>query len=379
MVGFANVARKQGVLLYEAPYYRKNRSDALKTFANNADMAYAADAAALRDARFGNSNEYNVNMAVKNQRENMISTAADNNAKDPAQNVGVHGRLGLQLTRTGGALSRFQIPQVTRGKVNRGKGNRPARMNGAQGGAQGGAQSGVAAQVAPPQFATHVLGVPIPQVTPTTPVAPTAAYYSSPAAPTAGTAASYFFTHESHATPMSREMNVYNPPTHTPPSVPHAPLGRYRNISYAPGMAEMLGASRSTSGGMEHFSPSLTTPARRPSSGDGAGASGLTAPKKPSHISTRPSFKPTEPKAKRDLGLGGINAEILSSQKVQQGAFADWKGHALGRQDKKAAGRRLTYLQVWDAKLPEERRRWESMFRAGKNPNGSPKKASGVK
>ena len=87
MVNFAAFARKQGVLLKETPIYRQNKTDAIRTFSQQADRAYATgEAEAIRDARFSRSNEYDVNVALKNRRENMISASTDNYAKDPAQN-----------------------------------------------------------------------------------------------------------------------------------------------------------------------------------------------------------------------------------------------------------------------------------------------------
>jgi hypothetical protein len=75
--------------LFERPYYRKNVPDALKQFENKANMEYAADAANIRDMRFRKSNEYNVDSALKNRREDMISQAYAN--VDPDQAVGIHG------------------------------------------------------------------------------------------------------------------------------------------------------------------------------------------------------------------------------------------------------------------------------------------------
>jgi hypothetical protein len=118
-MGFANRARRSSTLLFERPYYRKNVPDALKQFENKANIEYAADAANIRDMRFRKSNEYNVDYALKNRREDMISQAYAKSDVDPAQAVGIHGRLGLRLSRTGGALSQFGVPKVTRGKVNR--------------------------------------------------------------------------------------------------------------------------------------------------------------------------------------------------------------------------------------------------------------------
>jgi hypothetical protein len=140
-MGFANRARRSSTLLFERPYYRKNVPDALKQFENKANMEYAADAANIRDMRFRKSNEYNVDAALKNRREDMISQAYAN--VDPDQAVGIHGRLGLTLSRTGGALSRFGVPKVTH------RAPPPRRAAGAGAGAGAGGGAGAAGPVGP--------------------------------------------------------------------------------------------------------------------------------------------------------------------------------------------------------------------------------------
>ena len=243
MVGFANIARKQGVLLYEQPYYRQNKKDALKTFSQKAASEYAnGGAATIRNARFGNSNEYNVNMALKNKREKIIAASADNYGKDPKQNVGIHARLGLNLTNTGGALSRYQIPGVTRGKVNRG-GSQPAMQKGA-------AQAPVAGQAM--QAAPH--GAPVAAAVAAPPAAKPAA---QPLAP--------------HGTPTSATLALYDRPP--------GPYSGITNVALSPAFQAMLDSGRTSTGGMEHFSPSARTPAR--SSGRGAGLPEMSAPGRP--------------------------------------------------------------------------------------------------
>jgi hypothetical protein len=142
-MGFANRARRSSTLLFERPYYRKNVPDALKQFENKANMEYAADAANIRDMRFRKSNEYNVDSALKNRREDMISQAYANADVDPDQAVGIHGRLGLTLSRTGGALSRFGVPKVTH------RAPPPRRVAGAGAGAGAGGGAGAAGPVGP--------------------------------------------------------------------------------------------------------------------------------------------------------------------------------------------------------------------------------------
>jgi hypothetical protein len=62
------------------------------------------NADAIRNMRFRRSNEYNPDTAIRAQREDLISkTFYENEGKTDLS--GLRGRLGLQLSRTGGALS----------------------------------------------------------------------------------------------------------------------------------------------------------------------------------------------------------------------------------------------------------------------------------
>jgi hypothetical protein len=93
--------------------------DQLKTFSQQTTANYERNADRIRDMRFSKSNNFNVDIALKNKRENLISKASENAAKDPSQADGIEGRYGLTLSRTGGALSAFNRPGVTQGKIQR--------------------------------------------------------------------------------------------------------------------------------------------------------------------------------------------------------------------------------------------------------------------
>jgi hypothetical protein len=101
MSGFGQHAHNYDIKLFQKPFYRKAvGQDPLKTFdVRNAD--------AVRDMRFRQANEFNADMAIRNEREDMISKAFYNN-KANTDMGGLRGRLGLQLSRTGGALAKGQ-------------------------------------------------------------------------------------------------------------------------------------------------------------------------------------------------------------------------------------------------------------------------------
>jgi hypothetical protein len=77
--------------------------------------------------RFARSNEYNPDTAIRAQREDMISNAFYEN-KGKTDLSGLRSRLGLQLSRTGGALSTMQN-RVT-GSVKPKKNKRKRRRQG---------------------------------------------------------------------------------------------------------------------------------------------------------------------------------------------------------------------------------------------------------
>ena len=70
-------------------------------------MQYVRNADAVRDMRFRQSNEFHADMAIRNEREDMISKAFYNN-KANTDMGGLRGRLGFQPSRTGGALAKGQ-------------------------------------------------------------------------------------------------------------------------------------------------------------------------------------------------------------------------------------------------------------------------------
>ena len=116
MVGFAQYTRTYETRLGRMPFYRKGARgpDQLETFAARKGREYAANAGRIRDMRFAQSNEFNVDRALRSQREKYLSDQVGA-VSDPRMLEGLRGRTGLKLSRTGGALSVFEKPGVVKG------------------------------------------------------------------------------------------------------------------------------------------------------------------------------------------------------------------------------------------------------------------------
>ena len=116
MVGFAEYTRTYETRLGRMPFYRKGARgpDQLETFAARKGREYAANAGRIRDMRFAQSNEFNVDRALRSQREKYLSDQVGA-VSDPRMLEGLRGRTGLKLSRTGGALSVFEKPGVVKG------------------------------------------------------------------------------------------------------------------------------------------------------------------------------------------------------------------------------------------------------------------------
>ena len=98
------------------PFYRKGARgpDQLSTFAARKGREYAANAGRIRDMRFAQANEFNVDRALRSQREAFLSKQAGE-VGDARMLEGLRARTGLKLSRTGGALSLFGKPGVVKG------------------------------------------------------------------------------------------------------------------------------------------------------------------------------------------------------------------------------------------------------------------------
>ena len=118
MVGFAEYTNTYETRLGRMPFYRKGSRgpDQLSTFASQKGQEYVVNAARIRDMRFAQSNEFNVDRAVRSQRERDISNAMDTST-DTRQLEGLRGRTSMTLSRTGGALSRYGKPGVVKGEA----------------------------------------------------------------------------------------------------------------------------------------------------------------------------------------------------------------------------------------------------------------------
>ena len=107
MSGFGAHARDYDIKLFQKPFYRSaSGPDPLRTYAAAATSAYRRNAPAIRDMRFRRSNEYDPDRAIRSQREDLISDTYFKNEKN-VDLEGLRGRLGLQLSRTGVALSKM--------------------------------------------------------------------------------------------------------------------------------------------------------------------------------------------------------------------------------------------------------------------------------
>lgn len=118
MVGFAEYTNTYETRLGRVPFYRKGARgpDQLSTFASKKNAEYWANAGRIRDMRFAQANEYNIDRAIRSQRERYISNAMDTVA-DTRELEGLRGRTSMKLSRTGGALSRYGTPSVVKGEM----------------------------------------------------------------------------------------------------------------------------------------------------------------------------------------------------------------------------------------------------------------------
>ena len=108
MTGFGSYAQSYDTRLFQTPFYRKGAAargeDPIKQFVAQAGAKHLRNAPVIRDMRFARSNEYNPDTAIRAQREDLLSKTFYDN-KDNTDLTGLRSRLGLQLSRTGGALS----------------------------------------------------------------------------------------------------------------------------------------------------------------------------------------------------------------------------------------------------------------------------------
>jgi hypothetical protein len=118
MVGFAEYTNTYETRLGRVPFYRKGARgpDQLSTFASKKNAEYWANAGRIRDMRFAQANEYNIDRAIRSQRERYISNAMDTVA-NTRELEGLRGRTSMKLSRTGGALSRYGTPSVVKGET----------------------------------------------------------------------------------------------------------------------------------------------------------------------------------------------------------------------------------------------------------------------
>ena len=109
MSGFASVAKSYDIGLKERPFYRSQRGglSELEQFGMQATQRYMQNASRIRDSRFARSRTYDMDTAIKENREKVISDTI-HNSTDPRQLAGLHGRVRANLTRTGDSLASFK-------------------------------------------------------------------------------------------------------------------------------------------------------------------------------------------------------------------------------------------------------------------------------
>ena len=114
MSGFAKYTSKDNFRLKGNPFYRRGARgpDPIKSFVARSYATYSQKADRIRDARFAKSNELSRDYAVRNKREQMLSEAYMNET-DPVKLKGLHSRLKLKLSRTGGAMSDGTVKVIT--------------------------------------------------------------------------------------------------------------------------------------------------------------------------------------------------------------------------------------------------------------------------
>ena len=98
MSGFGAYAHNYDIKLFQRPFYRKEGGqDPIKTFVQTSGMQYLKNAENIRKMRFARSNEYNPDVAIRAEREDLLSKTFYEN-KGNTDLAGLRGRLGLQLS-----------------------------------------------------------------------------------------------------------------------------------------------------------------------------------------------------------------------------------------------------------------------------------------
>ena len=99
MNGFGQHTQNYDTKPFQRPFYRRaGGQDPIKPFVQTSGMNYVKNADTIRNMRFRRSNEYNLDTAIRTQREDLISKTFYEN-KNSTDLSGL--QLGLQLSHTG--------------------------------------------------------------------------------------------------------------------------------------------------------------------------------------------------------------------------------------------------------------------------------------
>ena len=94
MSGFGAYAHNYDIKLFQRPFYRKEGGqDPIKTFVQTSGMQYLKNAERIRDMRFARSNEYNPDVAIRAEREDLLSKTFYEN-KGNTDLAGLRGEQG---------------------------------------------------------------------------------------------------------------------------------------------------------------------------------------------------------------------------------------------------------------------------------------------
>jgi hypothetical protein len=104
MSSFVSVARNHEFNVKDT---QRSGLSELEQFGISATQRYMQNASRIRDSRFANSRAANMDSAMRENRERVISDTIYNST-DPRQLAGLHGRVRANLTRTGDSLANFK-------------------------------------------------------------------------------------------------------------------------------------------------------------------------------------------------------------------------------------------------------------------------------
>ena len=103
-MSFANFAKSYDITVKGT---QRSGLSELEQFGIQATQRYMQNASRIRDSRFANSRAFDMDVAMKENRERVISDTIYN-SRDTRQLAGLHSRVRANLTRTGDSLANFK-------------------------------------------------------------------------------------------------------------------------------------------------------------------------------------------------------------------------------------------------------------------------------